>query len=933
MAKEAKKMLLLDAMALIYRAYYGLGDNFLFNSKGMNTTAISLFTDGLNRFIKKEQPTHIAIAFDTHAPTERDKLVDDYKANRQEIPEDLLNSIPYIKEILKGFKIPILELDGYEADDIIGTLAKKAGEEGYKVYMITPDKDFGQLVTENIFMYKPPNRGKPEEIYGVPEILAKWDIERVDQVIDMLGLMGDKADNIPGIPGVGEKTACKLLKEFDTIENLLENTDKLKGKLKEKVEEHAELALVSKQLATIILDVPVDYNFDEFILEEPDKESLSAIFAELEFRTMGKRILGDSYNVNLSGGKSGQRDLFNQGDGDDEQIEANTEPEKPGLTLKDVEYDYVCVDSEAAIKDLVKQLKKEKLICFDTETTGIDANEAELVGLSFSVEKGKAWYVPVEADMEKAKATVALFKPIFEDLKIAKVAQNIKYDILMMKWYGIEVKGTLEDTMLAHYLLEPEMRHKMDFMAESYLNYTPLPIEELIGKKGKNQGSMRDVPIEKVTDYAAEDADITLQLYHYLKPQIEEKNLQKLYNEVELPLVSVLAEMEYNGVLIDKDFLNQYSKELTKDIFNIREKIYKEVGEEFNLDSPKQLGTMLFDKMEIPYKGKKTKTGQYSTNEETLLKLAEENPIINEILEYRTSNKLKSTYVDALPNLINPRTGRIHSSFNQAVAATGRLSSNNPNLQNIPIRTEKGRRVREAFIPRSDEFVMLSADYSQVELRIIAALSEDETMIQAFKEGIDIHKVTAAKVYKVSVDEVDDTMRRNAKTVNFGLIYGISAYGLSQRLKIKRKEAQTLIDEYFTEYPFIKKYMETMKEFAREHGYVETILGRRRKLKDINSKNATVRGFAERNAVNSPIQGTAADLVKVAMINIHQEMEKRHMQSKLILQVHDELVFDAHKKEVEELRELVVDKMGSAIPMAVPLVVDSGLGAHWLEAH
>jgi len=844
MAEQTKKMLLLDAMALIYRAYYGLGDNFLFNSKGMNTTAISLFTDSLNRFIKKEQPTHIAIAFDTHAPTERDKLVDDYKANREEIPEDLLKSIPYIKEILKGFKIPILELDGYEADDIIGTLAKKAGSEGYKVYMITPDKDYGQLVDENVFMYKPPYRGKPEEIYGVPEILAKWDIERVDQVIDMLGLMGDKVDNIPGIPGVGEKTACKLLKQFDNMENLLENTDQLKGKLKEKVIEHAELARVSKQLATIILDVPVNYNFDDFVLEEPDKEILSALFAELEFRTMGKRILGDSYNVNLSGGKAGQRDLFNQGDADDKAA-AEEEPEKPGLTLEDVEHEYICIDTEAKIKSLVKQLSKQKLICFDTETTGIDANEAELVGLSFSVEKGKAWYIPVEPDMNKAKATVAHFKSIFENEKIAKVAQNIKYDILMMRWYGIEVKGTLEDTMLAHYLLEPEMRHKMDFMAESYLNYTPQAIEELIGKKGKNQGSMRDVPVEKVTDYAAEDADITLQLFHYLKPQIKEKNLQKLYDEVEMPLVPVLAEMEYNGVLIDMEFLKRYSHEVTNDILKIREEIHNDLGD-FNLDSPKQLGNALFDNGIISSKGKKTKTGQYSTNEETLLKLEEGNPVVSKILKYRTSFKLKTAYLDSLPKLINPRTGRVHTNYMQAAVVTGRISSDKPNLQNIPIRRVNGKKVREAFIPRNDDFIILSADYSQVELRIIAALSEDETMIQAFKDGIDIHKVTAAKVYKVSIDEVDDTMRRNAKTVNFGLIYGISAYGLSQRLKIKRKEAQTLIDEYFTEYPFIKKYMESMKEFAREHGYVETILGRRRKLKDINSKNATVRGFAER---------------------------------------------------------------------------------------
>jgi len=930
MAKPTKKMLLLDAMALIYRAYYGVGDNFFFNSKGLNTTAMSLFTSALHRFISKEQPTHVAVAFDTQAPTERDKIVDDYKANRQEVPEDIINSIPWIKNILSGFRIPIIELDGYEADDIIGTLAKQAAKEDFVVYMITPDKDYGQLVEENIFMYKPPYRGKPEEIYGVPEILAKWDIERIDQVIDMLGLMGDKVDNIPGIPGVGEKTACKLLKQFDNIENLLENTDQLKGKLKEKIETNAEMARVSKQLATIILDVPVEYNFEDFKLEELDKEILKPIFSELEFRTLGQRILGEGYNVNLSKSKSGQPTLFDQNNDDAPAVEE----EKPtGKTIEDVEHKYICVDTDEAIEDLIKHLKKQKLICFDTETTGIDANEAELVGLSFATEAHKAYYVPVDGDFEKAKATVAKFKPIFENEKITKVAQNIKYDVLMLKWYDVEVKGTLEDTMLTHYLLEPEMRHKMDLMAETYLNYTPVSIETLIGKKGKKQGTMRDVPVEKVTEYAAEDSDITLQLFHYLKPKIEEQKLTGLYRDVEMALVPVLVEMEYNGVSVSKDFLSEYSETLTADIIGLRQKVYEQVGEEFNLDSPKQLGTMLFDKMEIPYKGKKTKTGQYSTNEETLLKLAEDNSIINDILEYRTSNKLKSTYVDALPNLINPKTNRIHSSFNQAVAATGRLSSNNPNLQNIPIRTEKGRKVREAFIPRNDDFTILSADYSQVELRIIAALSKDEAMLQAFKDGIDIHNVTASKVYKVTVDEVTSEMRRNAKTVNFGIIYGISAYGLGQRLKIKRKEAQTLIDEYFTEYPFIKKYMDNMKIFAKENGYVETLLGRQRRLKDINSKNATVRGFAERNAINSPIQGTAADLIKVAMIKIHKVMQERKMQSKLMLQVHDELVFDAYKTELEELRQIVTDNMSTAMEMAVPLVVDSGTGNNWLEAH
>jgi len=930
MAKPSKKMLLLDAMALIYRAYYGVGDNFFFNSKGLNTTAMNLFTSSLHRFISKEQPTHIAVAFDTQAPTERDKLVDDYKAGRPEMPEDIINAIPWIKQILAGFRIPIIELDGYEADDVIGTLAKQAAKEDFTVYMVTPDKDYGQLVEENIFMYKPPFRGKPEEIYGVPEILAKWDIERIDQVIDMLGLMGDKVDNIPGIPGVGEKTACKLLKQFGTIENLLENTDQLKGKLKEKVEEHAELARMSKKLATIILDVPVKYNFEDFKLEEPNNKALTPIFAELEFRTLGQRILGEDYNINLSNNKKGQPTLFDQPN-DLTKVQKTVKP--TGKTIKDVEHDYKCVDTDEAIADLIKHLKKQTIICFDTETTGIDANEAELVGLSFATEPHKAFYVPVDSDFDKAKATVAKFKPILENEKIAKIAQNIKYDVLMLKWYEVEVKGTLEDTMLAHYLLAPEMRHKMDIMAETYLNYTPVAIEELIGKKGKKQGKMSDVPIAQVTEYAAEDADITLQLFHYLKPKIEEQKLSSLYNDVEMALVPVLVEMEYNGVNLNKAFLNDYSQVLTEDIIGLRDKIYEQVGAEFNLDSPKQLGTMLFDKMEIPYKGKKTKTGQYSTNEETLLKLAEEHSIVNDILEYRTSNKLKSTYVDALPNLINPKTGRIHSSFNQAVAATGRLSSNNPNLQNIPIRTEKGRKVREAFIPRSKEFTILSADYSQVELRIIAALSKDEAMIQAFKDGIDIHKVTASKVYKIDVDEVTDEMRRNAKTVNFGIIYGISAYGLSQRLKIPRKEAQTLIDEYFTEYPSINKYMEDMKTFAKTNGYVETLLGRQRRLKDINSKNATVRGFAERNAINSPIQGTAADLIKVAMIKIHEAMQQRNMQSKLILQVHDELVFDAHNKETEELRKLVIDNMSTAMEIAVPLIVDSGLGNNWLEAH
>jgi len=932
MSKTDKRLFLLDAFALIYRAYYGLGDNFLFNSKGFNTTAVSLFTDSLYRLMQKEKPTHIAIAFDMFGPTTRDEVVDFYKANRQEMPEDIKLSLPIIRDILDGFKIPILELAGYEADDIVGTIAKDAAQKGYTVYMVTPDKDYGQLVEENIYMYKPPFRGKPEEIFGVDEIKKKWDVERIDQVIDMLGLMGDKVDNIPGIPGVGEKTAQKLLKQFSTIENLIDNTDQLKGKLQEKVIEHAEMAKISKLLATIILDVPIEYNIDDFILEEPDKKVLGKIFAEMELRTIGKRIIGDNYNVNLAV-KNAQPTLFDNDNVDGQEGIAAEPEEQKGKTINDVEHEYILCDTDEKIDKLIKHLEKAKQFCFDTETTGIDANEAELVGISFSTKPHKAYYVPCPLDKIEATNIVLKFKHIFEDKKIAKVAQNIKYDILMLKWYGVETKGEIEDTMLAHYLLEPEMRHKMDFLSETYLNYTPVGIEELIGKKGKNQGNMRDVELETVKEYAAEDADITLQLHQYFKPLIKKEKLKKLYNDVELPLIKVLVEMEYNGVRLDSKFLEKYSKELGEELFDIRQSVFDTAGSEFNLDSPKQLGTVLFDNLGIEYKGKKTKTGQYSTNEDTLSKLADDNPIVNEIMTYRMLTKLKSTYVDALPNIVNSKTGRIHSSFNQAVAATGRLSSNNPNLQNIPIRTDKGRKVREAFIPRDENFVLLSADYSQVELRIIAALSNDKAMIKAFKDGIDIHTATAAKVYGVILEDVDSEMRRKAKMVNFGIIYGISAYGLGQRLKIKRGEAKELIDGYFAEYPNIAKYMENQKEYARKKGYVETILGRKRTLKDINSRNATVRGFAERNAINSPIQGSAADLIKVAMINIHEKMKKKDYRSKMILQVHDELVFDVHKDEVEDIQKLVNKEMSTAIKLDVPLVVESGIGQNWLEAH
>jgi len=919
-----KKLFLLDAFALIYRAYYSLGTRFLYNSKGFNTTAVQFFTETLNKLMTQEKPSHLAIAFDTSAPTERHKMVDDYKAGREEMPEDLRISIPIIREIIEAFNIPILELDGYEADDIVGTIAKDAAAKGYTVYMVTPDKDYAQIVDENIFFYKPPNRGKPEEIYGIPEILEKWDIERIDQVIDILGLMGDKVDNIPGVPGVGEKTAIKLLKEFDTIENLLENTDKLKGKLKEKIENNAEQALMSKKLATIIMDVPIKYNFDDFKLVEPNKEKLKALFGDLEFRSLGKRILGDNYNVNQVGQ---QISMF--GDGDDQ----HTEVKESGKTIENTEHNYICVNDDKAIDTLLKDLLKQKIVCFDTESTGLDANEAELVGLSFAWKKGEAYYVPVSDKRKEAVERLHRFKAFFENEKIVKIAQNIKYDLLLLKWYDIEVKGNLEDTMLIHYLVEPELRHNMTYLSESYLGYSPVSIESLIGKKGKNQGSMRDVELKKIPEYAAEDADITLQLFEILNPSLKENKLTKVYDKVEMPLVNVLTQMEYNGVNLDVPFLKKYSEELGSSLLETRDKIYDQANLEFNIDSPKQLGTVLFESMEIPYKGKKTKTGQFSTNEETLQKLADEHAIVKDILKYRGLTKLKSTYVDALPNIVNPKTNRIHSSFNQAVAATGRLASHNPNLQNIPIRTEAGKKVRKAFIPSDNNHLLLSADYSQVELRLIASLSDDTAMIDAFNNGIDIHTVTASNVYKVALEDVDTTMRRNAKTVNFGIIYGISAFGLSQRLNIPRKEAKELIENYFAMYPKLKEYMNGNIEFAKKNGFVETVMGRKRKLKDINSANRTVRGFAERNAINSPIQGSAADLIKLAMINVYEKMKRKKLKSKLILQVHDELVFDVLKSEKEVMEKLVVDEMSNALKLKVPLLVDYGIGENWLEAH
>ncbi|NNC86796.1 MAG: DNA polymerase I [Bacteroidia bacterium] len=933
MAKKEKKLFLLDALALIYRAYYAFIKNPRVNSQGLNTSAMFGFTNTLLDVLNKENPSHIAVCFDTMEPTVRHDEEEyegiDYKGNRESMPEDIVESIPYIKEIIEAFNIPVIESDGYEADDVIGTLAKKAEKKGYEVYMMTPDKDFGQLVSDKVFMYKPARFGNSAEVWGVKEVCDKFKIKRVDQVIDMLGLWGDSVDNIPGVPGVGEKTAQKLLGEYDTVEGVIENADKLKGKLAEKVRDNAKQALMSKELATIIIDAPVEFNAKELEVEKPDEDALKELFKELEFRTMAKRIFGEESAASTNGTakkakhEATQQNLFEQKDIVEEDLG----------TLHDVKHKYTAVTSAAEQKKLANDLAKEEWICFDTETTGLDVNTAELVGLAFSIKKKQGFYVPVPENKKEAQAVVEIFRPLFENKKVGKIGQNIKYDIMMLRWYDVEVKGEIFDTMLAHYLIEPDSRHNMNILAENYLNYSPVKIETLIGKKGKNQKSMRDVPLEDITEYAVEDADITWQLKPPLEKELKADKLTSLFNEVEMPLVNVLADMELEGVKVDEKTLNEFSGELGKDIKGLEKNIYKNAGEEFNIASPKQLGEILFKKLELDPKAKKTKTGQFATGEDILTRLAPKHKIIQHILDFRQLNKLKNTYVDTLPEMINPKTGRVHTSFNQAVAATGRLSSQHPNLQNIPIRTEKGREVRKAFVPRNKDYTLLSADYSQIELRIIAHLSEDKSMISAFKDKLDIHAATAAKVYEVDYDKVTSDMRRNAKMVNFGIIYGISAFGLSQRLDIPRKEAAEIIDSYFTQYPNIKKYMDKNISIAQEQGYVETMLKRRRYLRDINSGNAVVRGFAERNAINAPIQGSAADMIKIAMINIHAEMKKKKLESKMILQVHDELVVDVNKSELDTVQPIITKLMQNAMKLKVPLDVESGTGNNWLEAH
>jgi DNA polymerase-1 len=944
-----KRLFLLDAYALIFRGYYAFIKNPRINSKGMDTSAIMGFMNSLLDVIKREKPDHLAVAFDKGGSALRNEIFPEYKANRDVTPEAIKIAVPYIHELLKAMHIPIIEVAGYEADDLIGTIAKQAEKENYKVFMVTPDKDFAQLVSENIFMYKPARMGNGIEIWGVPEVLAKFEIERPEQVIDFLGMMGDAADNIPGLPGVGEVTAKKLLKEYGSMENLLANTDKLKGKMKENIEANAEKGLLSKTLATILLDCPVTFNETDYELTRPDIEKTDAIFQELEFRRMAEQF-DNLFKADGSGlattaaapdaklykkpqpKNEDQFDLF----GSATINEENPEAQRTSFysNLENTPHSYQIVQGDLGLKLLLQNLQKQTAVCFDTETTGLNALHAELVGISFSYEKGKGFYLPFPENQEEAKALIEKFIPFFENEAIEKIGQNLKYDLKILLNYGVSVKGKLFDTMIAHYLINPDMRHNMDILSETYLKYAPKSIEDLIGKKGKNQKSMRDVALEDIKEYAVEDADVTLQLKEIFTTELDKTETKKLFDEIEIPLVSVLAAMETEGIRLDVDFLKSLSEELGNDIKTLEAKIYEIAGEQFNLASPKQLGDILFDKLKIGgAKQKKTKTGQYATGEEILSYLAKDNEIVAAILDWRSLVKLQNTYVEALPLQVDPVSKRVHTDYMQTVAATGRLSSNNPNLQNIPIRTERGRQIRKAFIARDENYTLISADYSQIELRIIAALSGEENMIKAFQNHEDIHKSTASKVFNVALEEVTREQRSHAKTVNFGIIYGVSAFGLSNQTSLSRSESATLIEAYYKTYPRLKSYIQEQIDFARENGYVQTILGRRRYLKDINSQNAIVRGGAERNAVNAPIQGSAADVIKIAMINIHKKLTSENWKSKMLLQVHDELVFDVHNDELEKIQPMIKHEMENAFIMAVPLEVELGMGRDWLEAH
>lgn len=920
-----KTLYILDGHAMIFRAHYAFIARPLFNSKGINTSAITGFTRSLWDIIVNHQPSHLAVSFDKSNITFRNEMYPQYKAQRDATPEDIRIAIPYIKEIVKAFNIPIFEIDNYEADDVIGTLAKQAEKQGFKVFMVTPDKDFGQLVTENIKIYKPARQGNGIEILGIPEVLARWDIDNVDQVQDMIGLQGDSIDNIPGIPGIGPKTAAKLLKTYHSIENLLVNTQDLKGKLRENLETYADQGLLSKRLAIINTEVPITFDPEETEMNQANKKRLTELFAELEFRTLAQSILGNQSQAGV------QQALFPVENSSSSQ--AVIDKIAPNQ-FKNTDQQYLLVEDAAARASLIEELKSSPAFCFDTETTSIQAVEAELVGMSFSTENGKAYFILLPKGRQETLTILEEFRDVFEDPGIIKIAQNIKYDVIVLKNYGIRVNGIYHDTMLFHYLLNPELRHNMDYMAETYLSYKTISYDELTEKKGQHQKKLRDVNVEKLKNYAAEDADITLRLHEYLYEKLKKEKLDPLYFDVEEPVIKVLAEMEFTGIRLNSDFLIQYGKELTEQILELQSTIHTMAGAVFNIDSPKQVGEILFDVMKIPYRWGKTKTGQYSTNEVKLGELEKDHEIVSMILEYRGLMKLKSTYVDALPRMVNPRTGRIHSSFNQALAATGRLSSNNPNLQNIPIKTEAGRKVREAFIPADENHVLLGADYSQIELRLIAHMSGDEAMLEAFNNDQDIHRATAARVFDMPYDAVTSDQRRQAKTVNFSIIYGAGATNLSQQLDIPRKEASELISAYFNQYKGLKKYMDETVEFARKNGYVETLLGRKRGLRDINSRNRLAQAGAERIAINTPIQGSAADMIKLAMIHIHHKLQEKNLQSKLILQVHDELMFDVPKEEVEEMKILVQEEMVNALPgLKVPILVEVGTGNTWLEAH
>jgi DNA polymerase-1 len=934
-----KKLFLLDAYALIFRAYFAFAKNPRITSGGMDTSAIYGFTTALLDLLSKENPTHIAVCFDLPQPTERHEMFPEYKANRDATPEAIKIAVPYIHKILEAFNIPALGVPGFEADDVIGTLAKKAEQEGFTTYMMTPDKDFGQLVSPNIFMYRPGRGGNPPEVWGEAEVCEKFGLDRVEQVIDYLGMMGDSVDNIPGLPGVGAKTAQKLLAQYGSLEETLAHADEIKGKLGEKIRDNAELGVLSKKLARIIIDVPVDLAADTLVRDPWDQEALLGIFEELEFRTLGRRLgltqteasapseaKPTSTKVSLS--SNDQMSLFG---GDDTPTEAATAGISSRESVATTTHLYQMVETAVEARQLALILAEQSSVAFDTETTSLDTLDAELVGMSFSPAKGKAYYVPVPTDRAAAQEMVDAFAPFWASAG-EKIGQNIKYDISVLMNYGVEVKGPLFDTMIAHYLIQPDMRHNMDILAETYLNYQCISIESLIGK-GKNQKNMRDLSPEEILDYAAEDADITFQLKEIFEPKLAETGVDKVFRNIEMPLVPVLARMEREGIRVDVGALQSYSGELEEVIMRLEEEIVELAGRPFNVGSPRQLGEVLFEDLKLSDKPKKTKTGQYATSEAILEGLKKSHPIINKILGFRELKKLKSTYVDALPELVHGTTGRIHTSFNQTVAATGRLSSTNPNLQNIPIRTENGRKVRAMFIPGDEERILLAADYSQIELRVIAALAKDEAMIAAFQAGEDIHRATAAKVFEVAPEEVTREQRSNAKTVNFGIVYGVSAFGLSQQTDMSRKEAKAAIDGYFRTYPGIKKYMDDQVAFARDHGYVETITGRRRYLKDIESRNAVVRGHSERNAVNAPIQGSAADIIKLAMIEVDRAMHAVNMRSKMLLQVHDELVFDVYKDELEELKALVVEKMEAAVSLEVPMVAEVGTGSNWLEAH